>query len=224
MRHLSFYSTLMTAPDLSSAPWENSKRRWRVIHGIKAGLAVLCASTLTLSEDVHRVTDTGPWAVITVVILMQQTVGATVQKAANRCIGTILAAAAAVLTGVLCRTIPHQVGGVILLQLCMFTVTYRCTQLSGSTRWADWKYAIFLCCMTYNFLALLAFRENLASSIFRMLMVAAGAVIAVCCSMLPPQQRATTQLRLSACTILCPLPQSLLPLFPIPFPAHPLSP
>jgi len=180
---------------MTRTPWSHTKKRWRVIHGVRTAAAVAVATVFTLSDDLYRVTETGPWAVITVVILLQPTQGATVQKSVNRCLGTIVAAGAAVLTGLCCRGMPDAVA-VPFLIACMLVVTFLCTFVTGVASWRNWHYAALLCCFTYDFLALLAFREQVSSSLYRLLMVTSGAAVALFFAILPPQQRASEQIRL----------------------------
>lgn len=153
------------------------------------------ASLLTLADPIFDLTDTGPWAVITVVILMQQTLGATTQKAASRCRGTVVAAAAAMLTAFCCHSLPDYVAGTFLV-CCVLVGTWALTLLSTAPKYASWQYAITMSCLSYVFLALLAYRERMLASFYRILMVVAGALIAWVASLAPPQLRARKQLRL----------------------------
>ena len=186
-------------PAISTAPrpWEATKRRWRRVHAAKTAGAVAAASSLTLVDSIFEMTDTGPWAVITVVILMQQTLGATTQKAVNRCAGTVLAAAAAMLTGLCCHSLPESLA-VPFLVCCVLLGTYALTLLGSTPGWAKWQYAITMSCLTYVFLALLAYRERVLASAYRILMVVAGALIACVASLAPPRLRAWKQLRADA--------------------------
>ena len=82
--------------------------RQRLILACKVGLAVLLSSVFTLNDAAYDFTSNGSWATVTVVIVMQSTLGSTTNKAIQRCLGTIFAAASS-------AKFPDPAGGGMLL-------------------------------------------------------------------------------------------------------------
>ncbi|XP_048132262.1 aluminum-activated malate transporter 12-like isoform X1 [Rhodamnia argentea] len=73
--------------------WEMGKEDpRRVIHSIKVGLALTLASLLCLLESLSQgIGQNAIWAVMTVVVVLEFTAGATLCKGLNRGVGTLLA-------------------------------------------------------------------------------------------------------------------------------------
>ncbi|XP_010055344.2 aluminum-activated malate transporter 12 [Eucalyptus grandis] len=73
--------------------WEVGKEDpRRVIHSIKVGLALSLASMLCLLESLSQgIGQNAIWAVMTVVVVLEFTAGATLRKGLNRGVGTLLA-------------------------------------------------------------------------------------------------------------------------------------
>ncbi|KAI3441895.1 uncharacterized protein J3R85_001948 [Psidium guajava] len=73
--------------------WEMGKEDpRRVIHSIKVGLALALASLLCLLESLSQgIGQNAIWAVMTVVVVLEFTAGATLCKGLNRGVGTLLA-------------------------------------------------------------------------------------------------------------------------------------
>ncbi|KAF8027228.1 hypothetical protein BT93_E0212 [Corymbia citriodora subsp. variegata] len=73
--------------------WEMGKEDpRRVIHSIKVGLALALASMLCLLESLSQgIGQNAIWAVMTVVVVLEFTAGATLCKGLNRGVGTLLA-------------------------------------------------------------------------------------------------------------------------------------
>ncbi|XP_030533535.1 aluminum-activated malate transporter 14-like [Rhodamnia argentea] len=80
--------------ELGVVMWETGKEDpRRVIHSIRVGFAMTLASSLCLLQKASPLQGIGQnamWAVITVVILLEFTAGATLRKGLNRVVGTVL--------------------------------------------------------------------------------------------------------------------------------------
>lgn len=153
-------------------------------------------SLLTLVESAHALTDTGGWAIITVLVLMQQTVGATMAKTANRCCGTILAGAGAVCAGVITQQFPPNFKAPFVA-LCLFSCTFFLVYKGTAPEWKTWQYALLLGNLTFAFLLILAYREDFMVSLMRIVMIVIGAVVALLVSLMPPRVTASQQLEIT---------------------------
>ena len=80
-----------------------SSERGACIHAAKVGVAVLGASCLSLFWLVEQ-----EWAVITVIIIMQPTLGATLSKTTQRMLGTLAAASAALIVDIMLHSHGYQ--------------------------------------------------------------------------------------------------------------------
>ena len=75
----------------------------RIVFALKIGAAAMISTLLTLVDAVYALSELGAWATITVVIVMQPTLGSTNNKAFQRCLGTVFAAAVAAVVGASAR-------------------------------------------------------------------------------------------------------------------------
>jgi len=151
---------------------------------------VLC-SLLSLLPTAHAITQNASWAVpdgrsksgrslrrrrrrrltslvrsslepvVTTIIVMQPTLGATNQKALARCAGTISSASIAYLVGEYGGRLPYPwdvaiISGAILA----FTATMNFVSTSQDPRLAPWQYAFFLSYLTFDFLVLGEYHEQ----------------------------------------------------------------
>ena len=166
----------------------------RLIFAFKVGIATALTTLLTLVDDAYALNELGAWATITVVITMQPTLGSTTNKAIQRCVGTVFAAAVAALVGVSARELlPWPEAGKVLVGLAVGCVTVLLNWLSTSPEYAAWQYALFLSYLTFDFLVLRAYRETPAASLSRVVMIALGAALAALVMFLPPQLLAYEQ-------------------------------
>mmetsp|Transcript_38809 Transcript_38809/g.128139 ORF Transcript_38809/g.128139 Transcript_38809/m.128139 type:complete len:252 (-) Transcript_38809:94-849(-) len=179
--------------------YRSTARRLRLIHAAKTGAATLLAASVSLIDPFERATNgTGVWCVITTLIVMQsQTLGGTTHKTVNRVIGTVAAAIAALAAGFVANVLEtaHRSLAAVFVGGCVFAATGAATFLAGSKSWALWSYAFFLTALTFDFLLLLEYRDDFTSGVYRIAMILAGAVIAVCVSAAPPKILASNELR-----------------------------
>ena len=167
----------------------------RKVFASKTGLAVVLASLLSLCSGDRggKVIDSAPWAVVTAVIVSQQTMGATAHKAVQRCVGTTFAAALAAAAGYSAALLSPSLVAPVVLALELFLFTVFLNYLSTAAEFKKWNYAIFLSYLTFDFLALKAYKESAAASLYRMLMISVGAAIALAVHALPPRVAAAEQ-------------------------------
>ncbi|XP_028219700.1 aluminum-activated malate transporter 12-like [Glycine soja] len=96
----SFADKVKSFPGLARrATWKVGKEDpRRVVHALKVGMALTLVSLLYLMEPLFKgIGKNAMWAVMTVVVVMEFTVGATLSKGLNRGLGTLLAGSLAFL-------------------------------------------------------------------------------------------------------------------------------
>jgi uncharacterized membrane protein YccC len=86
-----------------SATEDMTEDQRRIVFALKIGAAAMISTLLTLVDAVYALSELGAWATITVVIVMQPTLGSTNNKAFQRCLGTVFAAAVAAVVGASAR-------------------------------------------------------------------------------------------------------------------------
>ena len=74
-----------------SATEDMTEDQRRIVFALKIGAAAMISTLLTLVDAVYALSELGAWATITVVIVMQPTLGSTNNKAFQRCLGTVFA-------------------------------------------------------------------------------------------------------------------------------------
>ena len=116
--------------------------RRRLILAAKVGVAVALSSLLSLVDAAYSFSDSGPWAVVTAVIVLQPTLGSTAYKATQRFLGTVFAAAAAALCGYVARMHMPPLAGQCFLAAAVFAVSAGLNHLSTSSGApAQWSHA-----------------------------------------------------------------------------------
>ncbi|CAJ1977683.1 unnamed protein product [Sphenostylis stenocarpa] len=92
----------------------------RVVHAFKVGLALTLVSLLYLMEPLFNgIGKNAMWAVMTVVVVMEFTVGATLSKGLNRGLGTLLAGSLAFLVEYIAEA-PGRIFRAIFIGLAVF--------------------------------------------------------------------------------------------------------
>ena len=173
-------------------------RMRRIVLAAKVGVAAAITGLLALMPSAHAMSGgKGPWAVITVTIVMQATLGATVSKVVQRCLGTACAAVCAAVAGSAARQLPTPWNMCIVLAAILFcTVALNFTSTSPDPCLANWSYAFFMFYLTFDFLALQAYNELVSDSLWRVVMILIGAATALLVAILPPQLNASDLVQL----------------------------
>ncbi|CAO2840910.1 unnamed protein product [Amaranthus hypochondriacus] len=160
---------------------KNDQRR--VIHSLKVGLALTLVSLFYYFQPLYNTFhDSATWAVITVVVVFEYTVGATLVKGLNRAIGTFLAVALAVGTNHL-ASLFGNIGEAILIGLFVFIFATTSTFIRFFPKIKqryDYVFLTFL--LTFSFISVLGFREEthiIEIALKRMSTVAIGIVVTV---------------------------------------------
>ena len=127
------------------------------VHALKTGIAVVLASLLAICDPIYSFTATGGWAVVTVIVLSQRTVGATMLKFTERTLGTAAAAAAASICGLAVDRYLPDFWQPLAVAGLLFVVTVYCIYRADT---GSWTYAYTMTALTFNFLLLLCYRQR----------------------------------------------------------------
>ena len=159
------------------------RRRW---FAIKVGLAAVIASLGSLVDALHDATHGfAPWAVVTVVVVMQPTLGSTLSKGVNRLVGTAAAAGAAACAGYGAKILLPPVYDQVALAIVIGAATTVFNYFSSAPNRKQWAYAYLIAYLTFDFLALQAFHEQPSASYHRVLMIIVGGLVAMLVKLLP---------------------------------------
>ena len=163
------------------------------VHALKTGIAVVLASLLSICDPIYSFTATGGWAVVTVIVLSQRTVGATMLKFTERTLGTAAAAAAASICGLAVDRYLPDFWQPLAVASLLFVVTVYCIYRADT---GSWTYAYTMTALTFNFLLLLCYRQpELAVHAARLLMIVIGGLTTLLVSVAPPQLTAHEKAR-----------------------------
>ncbi|XAR69828.1 hypothetical protein NMG60_11001553 [Bertholletia excelsa] len=157
----------------------------RIVHSLKAGLALTLVS-LFYYFLYDNYGESGLWAVITVVVLFEFTVGATLSKAINRGFATLLAGALGVGASYFAR-LHGDKAEYIVLCILVFVITAVATFirfLPSIKRRYDYGVLIFL--LTFNMVSMAGYNvdEIMKTAHQRLSTVVAGAAICIMVSVL----------------------------------------
>ncbi|CAI0418627.1 unnamed protein product [Linum tenue] len=157
--------------------WEKAKRSpalacrkmWRVgkddprraIHAVKVGLALTLVSMLYLLEPLFEgIGQNAIWAVMTVVVVLEFTAGATLCKGLNRGLGTILAGSLAFLIEFIAEA-TGQVGRAIFIGCAVFIIGAAATYLRFLPYVKkNYDYGVVIFLLTFNLITVSSFRVS----------------------------------------------------------------
>ncbi|KAI5439560.1 aluminum-activated malate transporter 13 isoform X2 [Lathyrus oleraceus] len=95
----------------------------RVIHAFKVGLSLTLASLLYLLEPIYNeMGQSAIWAVMTVVVVLEFTAGATLCKGLNRGLGTLLAGLLAFMVGYIANASPDRISQAVIIGAAIFFI------------------------------------------------------------------------------------------------------
>ncbi|MCL7044355.1 hypothetical protein MKW94_014348 [Papaver nudicaule] len=133
----------------------------KLIHALKVGMALTLASMLYLVGPLYSgIGENAVWGVITVVVVFEATVGATLSKGVNRLIGTLCAGSLAFL--LICVVDKSgRTSSAIFIGIVVFLTGTAATYLRfipHIKKTYDYSFVVFL--ITFNLLAASSFRTN----------------------------------------------------------------
>ncbi|XP_047179666.1 aluminum-activated malate transporter 12-like [Vigna umbellata] len=159
----------------------------RVVHSFKVGIALTLVSLLYLMEPLFNgIGQNAMWAVMTVVVVMEFTVGATLSKGLNRGLGTLLAASLAFLTEYIADA-PGRIFRAVFIAIAVFiigTMTSYVRFIPYIKKNYDYGVLIFL--LTFNLITVSSYRIDDVWSIAedRISTIAIGCAICLVMSIL----------------------------------------
>ncbi|KAH9302670.1 hypothetical protein KI387_014253 [Taxus chinensis] len=138
----------------------------RVIHSIKFGLAMAVVSLLYLMDPLFiGVGDNAIWAVLTVVVVLEFTAGATLSKGLNRALGTLVAGSLATFVSYLSEH-AREPGEAIIIGFSVFILGAAAsfTRFFPTIR-RRYDYGVVIFLLTFNLITVSGYRVE---NIFRM--------------------------------------------------------
>ncbi|CAI0472937.1 unnamed protein product, partial [Linum tenue] len=209
-----FSSVLIASPETETimmetwrkkagAAWERTKRApglacrkmWQVgkddprraIHAVKVGLALTLVSMLYLLEPLFEgIGQNAIWAVMTVVVVLEFTAGATLCKGLNRGLGTIMAGSLAFLIEFVAEE-TGQVGRAIFIGCAVFIIGAAATYLRFLPYVKkNYDYGVVIFLLTFNLITVSSFRVSNVMKIAheRLITIAIGCGICLFMSLL----------------------------------------
>ncbi|KAK7343297.1 hypothetical protein VNO77_11940 [Canavalia gladiata] len=131
----------------------------RVIHSLKVGMALTLVSLLYLMEPLFKgIGKNAMWAVMTVVVVMEFTVGATLCKGLNRGLGTLLAGSLAFLIEYVADA-PGRIFRAVFIGIAVFllgAITTYVRFIPYIKKYYDYGVLIFL--LTFNLITVSSYR------------------------------------------------------------------
>ncbi|KAE8692995.1 Aluminum-activated malate transporter 8 [Hibiscus syriacus] len=133
----------------------------RVVHSLKAGLALTLVSLFYTYQPLYNSFGfSAMWAVITVVVVFEFSVGATLGKGVNRGLATLLAGALAVGAHQLAKTSgricePVVLGFFVFLQAAVSTFARFCPKIK-----ARYDYGLLVFILTFSLISISGFRDD----------------------------------------------------------------
>ncbi|CAN6695301.1 unnamed protein product [Malus baccata var. baccata] len=133
----------------------------RVVHSLKVGLAVLLVSLLYYVQPFYNgLGDTTMWAVITVVVVFEFSVGATLGRGLNRILATFLAGALGFGVHHL-ASISGEIGHPILIGIFVFLLAASVTFIRFFPRMkARFDYGLLIFILTFCLISVSGYREE----------------------------------------------------------------
>lgn len=133
----------------------------RVVHALKVGLSLTLVSLLYLLEPLFKgVGQNAIWAVMTVVVVLEFTAGATLCKGLNRGLGTLLAGSLAFLTGYIAEKT-----GLVFRAVFIGTAVFVIGTATTYMRFfpyikRNYDYGVLIFLLTFNLITLPSYRVS----------------------------------------------------------------
>ncbi|KAM3692319.1 hypothetical protein ACB098_08G077700 [Castanea mollissima] len=156
----------------------------RIVHGLKVGLAITLASFLFYIKPIYdRFDQDGIWAVMTIVLIFEFSVGATLGKGLNRMMATSSGAALGVgIHNIAFRSAGSNLPGeFMVLGFFVFTIGAICTFMRFIPALKPYDYGLMIFILTFSMVSVSSSRApNLRKIVIdRILTIIIGSVIAI---------------------------------------------
>ncbi|KAL6339714.1 hypothetical protein AAG906_034800 [Vitis piasezkii] len=153
----------------------------KLIHSIKVGISLVLVSLLYLLKPLYdQVGENAMWAIMTVVVVFEFFVGATLSKGVNRGIGTVIGGGFGLATAVIAEDageMGNAIGVAIAVFLCGTAATY-VRLLPSIKKTCDYGVMIFL--LTFNLVAVSGIRGETVVQLARARLSTIGIGFGVC--------------------------------------------
>ncbi|CAI8589054.1 unnamed protein product [Vicia faba] len=160
----------------------------RVIHAFKVGLSLTLASLLYLLEPIYNeMGQSAIWAVMTVVVVLEFTAGATLCKGLNRGLGTLIAGLLAFMVGYIANASSGRISQAVIIGAAIFFIGALATYMRFIPYIKkNYDYGLVIFLMTFNLIALSSYRvENVLKIAHdRLFTIAVGCAICLIMSLL----------------------------------------
>ncbi|KAK7830158.1 aluminum-activated malate transporter 1 [Quercus suber] len=156
----------------------------RIVHGLKVGLAITLASLLFYVKQFDDLFDQdGIWAVMTIVLVLEFSVGATLGKGINRMVATSSAAALAVGINNIARNSSgtNKAGKAMVVGFFVFTIGAICTFMRFIPALKPYDYGLMIFILTFSMVSVSGYQpENWGKNTMdRIYTIIIGSVIAI---------------------------------------------
>ncbi|ESW14737.1 hypothetical protein PHAVU_007G013300 [Phaseolus vulgaris] len=189
MRYVCFADKVKRFPGLAwRATWKVGKENpRRVVHAFKVGMALTLVSLLFLMEPLFKgIGKNAIWAVMTVVVVMEFTVGATLCKGLNRGLGTVLAGSLAFFIEYV-ADFPGQIFRAVFIGVAVFMLGAMTTYVRFIPFIKkNYDYGVLIFLLTFNLITVSSYRMDNVWSIAkdRISTIAIGCAICLVMSIL----------------------------------------
>ncbi|XP_004511781.1 aluminum-activated malate transporter 12-like [Cicer arietinum] len=160
----------------------------RVIHAFKVGLSLTLASLLYLLEPLYKeIGQSAIWAVMTVVVVLEFTAGATLCKGLNRGLGTLIAGLLAFFVGYIANASSDRVSQAVIIGAAIFLIGSLATYMRFIPYIKkNYDYGLVIFLITFNLVALSSYRVDSVLKIAqdRLYTIAIGCAICLIMSLL----------------------------------------
>ncbi|XP_052179881.1 aluminum-activated malate transporter 8-like [Diospyros lotus] len=154
----------------------------RIIHSLKVGLALTLVSSFYYLRPLYNAFgESGMWAILTVVVVFEFTIGATLSKSINRGFATFLASALGIEAQQLACLLGHKGQSTVLRLFVFLLVTASTFTTFFPNIKARYDYGVLIFILTFSLVAVSAYRDDeiLVLAYQRLLTILAGGAICI---------------------------------------------